>query len=103
LIEGPVAPILTWTVTAEKAEIKRKKKEKNQIAQERKKLREAKTEETVKEKGNAKTSSNEVAAHLATTVSRSNRPRLPQRSVKDAPKQLERQSDSSESSLEGTW
>lgn len=90
-------------MAAEKAEIKRKRKEKNKIAQERKKQREAKIEETVREKSNVKTSSNEVAAHLATTVSRSNRSLLPQRSAKDAPKQLERQSDSSESSLEGTW
>jgi hypothetical protein len=95
-----VTSTLTYTATAEKAEIKRKKEERDKIKQERTKLREEKIEEAVRQKGTVKPSSSQVAAHLATAVSRGSRTRSLPRSAKDAPKQLERRSNSS---LEGAW
>jgi hypothetical protein len=73
--------------------VKRKKEEQKKLAQERKKMREAKIEETVRRKDTANASSSKVAAHLATTVSRTSKHRSP---PKDSPRQ-------SSSSIEGTW
>ena len=85
-------------VIGEKAVIKKKKEDQSKAKDERKKHRETKLEETLKAKSKVKTSSNQGAAHLATTVSRVHRCRSPQRSGKDPPSSAERQSDSS---LEG--
>jgi hypothetical protein len=58
------------TATGEKTETKKKKDDQLKCAQDRKKIREAKVEEIVRQKGNTNPSSSKVAAHLATSVSR---------------------------------
>lgn len=82
---------------AQKAEIKRKKEEKNKIAQERKKVRDTKTEKSVRHKENAATpSSSKVAAHFATSLSLRSKTRSPSKSTKESPRH-------SSSSMDGTW
>lgn len=80
--------------------MKRRKEEKNRIAQERKRQREEKREEKSKEKNNDRTTSNKDAAHLATLVSRGGRPRSPPKGTSEVAKLSKKPS---ESSLDGTW
>lgn len=81
--------------------IKKNKEDQKQTKLERTKQREAKREqeEAIRQRSKEK-QSNQNAARLATTVSRSSRNRSPQRGGKDLPRRLEKHSDSS---LEGTW
>jgi len=74
--------------TGEKAETKKKKDDQLKSAQERKKIREGKIEDMVRQKGNTNVSSSKIAAHLATSVSRKSKAPSP-------PKESARKSSSS--------